>query len=130
MQFVADLEPWTFVGFALLSMLVGASFAAVNQGLVALLGGTGRFIAMLAAVIGLGAGIISTVPGVFDDALGFLPLSAAQTALSGVVEGSGGVGGSVVGLVLWLLFGLLLTVAAIARRRVTTVRALRRPAEA
>ncbi|KQQ06259.1 MULTISPECIES: YhgE/Pip domain-containing protein [unclassified Rathayibacter] len=130
MQFVADLEPWTFVGFALLSMLVGASFAAVNQGLVALLGGTGRFIAMLAAVIGLGAGIISTVPGVFDDALGFLPLSAAQTALSGVVEGSGGVGGSVVGLVLWLVFGLLLTVAAIARRRVTTVRALRRPVEA
>ncbi|MWV59105.1 YhgE/Pip domain-containing protein [Rathayibacter sp. VKM Ac-2754] len=130
MQFVADLEPWTFVGFTLLSMLVGASFAAVNQGLVALLGGTGRFIAMLAAVIGLGAGIISTVPGVFDDALGFLPLSAAQTALSGVVEGSGGVGGSVVGLVIWLLFGLLLTVAAIARRRVVSVRALRRPAEA
>jgi putative membrane protein len=102
----------------------------VNQGLVALLGGLGRFVSMVAAVIGLGAGIISTVPGVFDDALAFLPLSAAQNALAGVVEGTGGVGAAVVGLLIWLLFGLLLTVAAIARRRVTSVRALTRPVEA
>jgi putative membrane protein len=85
---------------------------------------------MVAAVIGLGAGIISTVPGLFVDTFGFLPLAAAQNALAGVVEGTGGVAGAVVGLVVWLLFGLLLTVAAIARKRVTSVRALRRPVEA
>lgn len=130
MSGVAGLDAGTWVGFALLSMLAGASFAAVNQGLVALFGGIGRFVSMLAAVIGLGAGIISTVPTVFDDALGFLPLSAAQDALAGVVEGTGGVGGAVVALVVWLVFGLLLTVAAIARRRVTSVRELRRPVEA
>ena len=107
-----------------------AKIAAVNQGLVALLGGIGRFLAMVAAVIALGAGIISTVPGLFDDVLGFLPLSAAQNALSGVVEGTDGTAGAVVGLVIWLLFGLLLTVAAIARRRVVSVRALHRTAEA
>ena len=49
-------------------------------------------------VIALGAGIISTVPGLFDDVLGFLPLSAAQNALSGVVEGTDGTAGAVVGL--------------------------------
>ncbi|PPF11250.1 MULTISPECIES: YhgE/Pip domain-containing protein [unclassified Rathayibacter] len=130
MSGVAGLEPGRWVGFALLAMLTGASFAAVNQGLVALLGGIGRFLAMVAAVIALGAGIISTVPGLFDDVLGFLPLSAAQNALSGVVEGTDGTAGAVVGLVIWLLFGLLLTVAAIARRRVVSVRALHRTAEA
>ncbi|KZX19720.1 ABC-2 family transporter protein [Rathayibacter tanaceti] len=130
MSSVAGLDPGRWVGFALLSMLAGASFATVNQGLVALLGGIGRFLSMVAAVIGLGAGIISTVPGLFDDVLGFLPLSAAQNALSGVVEGTEGTAGAVVGLVIWLLFGLLLTVAAIARRRVTSVRSLRRTAEA
>ncbi|AZZ53277.1 hypothetical protein C1I64_15390 [Rathayibacter festucae DSM 15932] len=130
MSAVASLDLVTWFGFAALAMLAGASFAAVNQGLVALLGGLGRFVSMVAAVIGLGAGIISTVPGVFDDALAFLPLSAAQNALAGVVEGTGGVGAAVVGLLIWLLFGLLLTVAAIARRRVTSVRALTRPVEA
>ncbi|NRG42007.1 YhgE/Pip domain-containing protein [Rathayibacter sp. VKM Ac-2835] len=130
MSAVAGLDLVTWFGFAALAMLAGASFAAVNQGLVALLGGLGRFVSMVAAVIGLGAGIISTVPGVFDDALAFLPLSAAQNALAGVVEGTGGVGAAVVGLLIWLLFGLLLTVAAIARRRVTSVRALTRPVEA
>ncbi|QHF22542.1 hypothetical protein GTU73_00005, partial [Rathayibacter sp. VKM Ac-2804] len=130
MSAVAGLDLVTWFGFAALAMLAGASFAAVNQGLVALLGGLGRFVSMVAAVIGLGAGIISTVPGVFDDALGFLPLSAAQNALAGVVEGTGGVAAAVVGLLIWLLFGLLLTVAAIARRRVTSVRALTRPVEA
>lgn len=130
MSNVAGLEPGRWVGFAMLSMLAGASFAAVNQGLVALLGGVGRFLSMVAAVIALGAGIISTVPGLFTDVLGFLPLSAAQNALSGVVEGTEGTAGAVVGLVVWLLFGLLLTVVAIARRRVTSVRALRRTAEA
>ncbi|MCJ1698111.1 YhgE/Pip domain-containing protein [Rathayibacter festucae] len=130
MSAVASLDLVTWFGFAALAMLAGASFAAVNQGLVALLGGLGRFVSMVAAVIGLGAGIISTVPGVFDDALAFLPLSAAQNALAGVVEGTGGVGAAVVGLLIWLLFGLLLTVAAIARKRVTSVRALTRPVEA
>ncbi|MCJ1703041.1 YhgE/Pip domain-containing protein [Rathayibacter sp. VKM Ac-2926] len=130
MSAVASLDLVTWFGFAALAMLAGASFAAVNQGLVALLGGLGRFVSMVAAVIGLGAGIISTVPGVFDDALAFLPLSAAQNALAGVVEGTGGVAAAVVGLLIWLLFGLLLTVAAIARRRVTSVRALTRPVEA
>ena len=130
MSAVAGLDLVTWFGFAALAMLAGASFAAVNQGLVALLGGLGRFVSMVAAVIGLGAGIISTVPGVFDDALAFLPLSAAQNALAGVVEGTGGVAAAVVGLLIWLLFGLLLTVAAIARRRVTSVRALSRPAAA
>ena len=45
-------------------------------------------------------------------------------------HGTGGAGAAVVGLLIWLLFGLLLTVAAIARRRVTSVRALTRPVEA
>lgn len=121
MAFVAGMDLATWLGFTLMSMLAGAAFASVNQGLVALLGGIGRFISMIVVVFSLGAGIISTAPSVFDDVLAFVPLSTALDGMQAIVNGTGGAARSAVVLVIWALFGLALTVAAIARRRVLTV---------
>ncbi|NQX25819.1 YhgE/Pip domain-containing protein [Microbacteriaceae bacterium VKM Ac-2854] len=121
MAFVAGMDLGTWLGFTLMSMLAGAAFASVNQGLVALLGGIGRFISMIVVVFSLGAGIISTAPSVFDDVLAFVPLSTALDGMQAIVNGTGGAARAAVVLVIWALFGLALTVAAIARRRALTV---------
>jgi len=100
-----------------LSALAGASFAAINQGLAGLLGGVGRFVAMLAAVITLAAGLVSTVPAVFDSIVAVLPLGAALDALGAIINGTGGAASGIVALVLWLAFGLVLSIFGVARRR-------------
>jgi putative membrane protein len=54
-------------------VLAGVAFAAVNQALVAVLGGIGRWLAAVIGVAALGAGIISTLPGWLAAIAGFLP---------------------------------------------------------
>ena len=80
MQFALSLDVGHWFGFAGIAAVAGIAFAAVNQGLVALLGGVGRFVSMLVVVITLASGIISTVPGFFTAAMQWLPTSAAITA--------------------------------------------------
>jgi putative membrane protein len=77
-------------------------------------------------VVGLAAAVISTVPGVFDAVLDATPLATALDGLQAVVNGTGGVGGAVVGLVLWAVAGLAPTTVAVARRRVVPARRLTR----
>lgn len=113
-----DLSPGGWVEFAVVAMLAGVAFAAVNQGLVAVLGGVGRFVSVVIAVVGLATAVISTVPAVMIQLSGVLPLNAALEGLQGVVIGDGGVGGAIVLLLVWTLFGLALTMAAVARKRV------------
>ncbi|GIG29844.1 hypothetical protein [Cellulomonas marina] len=113
-----SLAPGGWVTLAVLCALTGVAFAAVNQGLVAVLGGIGRFVSVLVAVVGLATAVVSTVPGVLDAVFGVLPLAASLRGLQGVVNGSGGVGGAAAVLVVWTLLGLALTTAAVARRRV------------
>jgi putative membrane protein len=48
----------------------------------------------------------------------------ALTGLQAVVNGTGAVGGAVVGLVLWTVAGLALTTVAVARRHVVPARRL------
>jgi putative membrane protein len=112
-----SLTPGGWVAFAALAALVGVVFAAVNQGLVAAFRGTGRFVAVIVAVVGLATAVVSTVPRLLDDVAGVLPIAPARDALRGVVTG-GGVGGPVVLLLVWAAIGLALTTAAVARRRV------------
>jgi putative membrane protein len=127
MAFAVDLSVGGWVAFTALAVLAGVAFAAVNQGLVALLGGVGRFVSVVVAVVGLAAAVISTVPAVFDAVVAATPLATALDGLQAVVNDSGGVGGAVVGLVLWMLAGLALTTVAVARRRVVPVRRLTQP---
>lgn len=122
---VLEVTAAASVGFLAFAALAGAAFAAVNQGLAGLLGGIGRFLSMLVAVVALAAGIVSTVPPVFDAVLDVLPLTAAIDGLRAIAEGSAGAGPAVAALVAWLLLGLALTVLAVARRRSAPLGALR-----
>ena len=121
MQFALGLDPAHWLGFAGVAVLAGVAFAAVNHGLVALLGGVGQFLSMLVVVITLASGLVSTVPSLFDGVMQWLPTSPAITALQGVVASTDGVWRGVGGLLLWAAFGFLLALAAVARRRIVGV---------
>ncbi|MFF1572349.1 YhgE/Pip family protein [Leifsonia sp. NPDC058292] len=121
MQFALSLDAGHWFGFAGVAALAGVAFAAVNHGLVALLGGVGRFISMLVVVITLASGIVSTVPGFFDSVMAWLPTSTAIVAFRGVVESTDGVWRGIGGLLLWAAFGFALALIAVARKRIVRV---------
>ena len=56
-----DWGQWSL--FAALCVLAGVAFAAVNQALVAVFGGAGRWLAALVGVLAVATGVVSTVPG-------------------------------------------------------------------
>jgi len=121
MQFALSLDGGHWFGFAGVAALAGVAFAAVNHGLVALLGGIGRFISMLVVVITLASGIVSTVPAFFNSAMQLLPTSTAITAFRGVVESSDDVWRGIGGLLLWTVFGFVLALIAVARKRIVRI---------
>lgn len=120
MQPAMQLSVGAWFGFAGVAAAAAVCFAAVNHGLVALLGGIGRFLAMLAVVVTLASGIVSTAPGFFDGAMAWMPTSPAVTALQGMVDGSAGVWRGLGGLLIWAAVGFGLALAAVARRRIVT----------
>ncbi|KGM00446.1 hypothetical protein Q760_08815, partial [Cellulomonas cellasea DSM 20118] len=118
MAFALDLSPAGWTAFFAVAVLAGVAFAAVNQGLVAVLGGVGRFASVVIAVVGLAGAVVSTVPALVEHVFAALPLSAALDGLQGVVTGQGGAGGAIAALLVWALAGLAASTAAVARRRV------------
>jgi len=123
-EIVAAYDPARWWGFAGVAVLAGIAFAAVNQSLVAVLGGIGRWISAVVGVAALGAGIISTLPGWLATIAGFLPTSAAATALLG----ADGVGSAIAALTVWAVLALIATTLAVTARRTTSVRAVLAPA--
>ena len=118
MAFALDLSPAGWAAFFAVAVLAGVAFAAVNQGLVAVLGGVGRFVSVVIAVVGLAGAVVSTVPPLVEHLFTALPLSAALDGLQGVVTGQGGAGGAIAALLVWTLVGLGASTGAVARRRV------------
>ena len=123
-EIVAKYDPSRWWGFAGVAVLAGIAFAAVNQALVAVLGGIGRWISAVVGVAALGAGIISTLPGWLATIAGFLPTSSAATALLG----EDGVGSAIAALLVWTVLALIATTLAVTTRRTTSVRAVLAPA--
>ncbi len=123
-QVVASYEGGTWWAFAGLCVLAGVAFAAVNQSLVAVFGGAGRWIAALIGVLAVATGIVSTVPGVLSAIAGVMPTAPAYHAMVGVLAASGGVGAGVVGLLVWAGLAFIATTLAVARRRTISARAL------
>lgn len=117
-----DWGDWSI--FAGVSILAGVAFAAVNQALVAVFSGAGRWIAALIGVLAVATGIVSTVPGVLTAIDTVLPISPAYNAMLGALTGSGGVGAGVAGLLIWGGLAFVATILAIAARRTTTARAI------
>lgn len=121
-QFVAEYslaDWWVFAGTAIVT---GIAFAAVHQALIAALGGTGRWLAALAAVLAVATGIISTVPGWLISLASALPTAPAVTALIGTE----GAASALVGVLVWGALALIVTIVATTARRTTSARALLR----
>jgi len=124
MQVALRLSVGDWFALAGVSVLAGVAFAAVVQGIVAVLGNGGRLLVALMAVVVLAAGLISTAPVILTDLAALLPLDAASRAVSAIITGSGSVGSAIGSLVLWGLIGFALSTAAVISRRTVRVRQL------
>jgi putative membrane protein len=106
---------WAFAGTA---VLAGVAFAAVNQALVAVLGGAGRWIAALVGVVAVATGLISTVPEWLASIGAALPTAPAFT---GLIAANGS---AITGLIVWGVLSLVVTTIVVALRRTTSARAV------
>ncbi|MCR2783721.1 MULTISPECIES: YhgE/Pip family protein [unclassified Microbacterium] len=129
-QLAADYDGGQWSLFAVLCMLAGVAFAAVNQALVAVFGGAGRWAAALVGVLAIATGIVSTAPGVLSSIASLMPTAPAYQALLGALASTGGVGAAVVGLLTWAVLAFLATTIAVASRRTISARAVLQPAAA
>lgn len=125
-QVAASYSWGDWLAFTGLAMLAGVAFAAVNQALVAVFRGVGRWVAALVAVLVIATGVVSTVPGWLTSIAGLMPTAPADQAMLGVLAGAGGVGSGVVGLCVWAVLAFLVTVLAVARHRTVPARTLLR----
>ncbi|GAB2843727.1 YhgE/Pip domain-containing protein [Microbacterium insulae] len=118
---------WVFAG---VSVVAGIAFAAVNQALVAVFGGAGRWISALIGVLAVATGVVSTVPGVLSGVAALMPTSPAYNGMLAALTETGGVGAALVGLAVWAVLAFGATVLAVARKRTTSAAALLRTAPA
>lgn len=105
---------WTFAGIA---VVAGIAFAAVNQALVAVFGGAGRWISALIGVLAVATGVVSTVPGVLTTIASLMPTTPAYQAMLAALTAAGGLGAALVGMIVWAALAFVATVIAVARRR-------------
>ncbi|MDE0546168.1 YhgE/Pip domain-containing protein [Microbacterium sp. C7(2022)] len=112
---------WVFAGVC---VVAGVAFAAVNQALVAALGGAGRWVAAIIGVLAVATGIVSTVPGALSDIAALMPTAPAYNGMLAALTSVGGVGSALVGLAIWAAIGLAVTILVVARRRSVNARAL------
>jgi putative membrane protein len=121
-----DWGDWAL--FALVCIAAGVAFAAVNQALVAVFGGVGRWIAAIVGALAVAANIVSTVPPFLAGLASLLPTSPAYSAMLGALASSGGVGAGIVALAVWALIALIVTTLVVVRRRTASLRAAAQPA--
>ncbi|MFK4835699.1 YhgE/Pip family protein [Microbacterium sp. ZW T2_14] len=114
-------EWWALFG---VSVVAGIAFAAVNQALVAVFGGAGRWISALIGVLTVATGVVSTVPGVLSSVAGLMPTSPAYNGMLAALTSTAGLGAALAGLVIWTVLALVATMIVVARRRSTSARAL------
>ncbi|NYE21261.1 YhgE/Pip domain-containing protein [Microbacterium immunditiarum] len=117
-----DLAEWSI--FAAICVAAGVAFAAVNQALVAVFGGAGRWIAALVGVLAVATGVVSTVPGLLSDVAALMPTAPAYNAMLGALTEASGVGAGLAGLAIWSLLAFAATLVAVSRRRSVSAKAL------
>jgi putative membrane protein len=117
-----DWADWSV--FAGVAIAAGIAFAAVNQALVAVFGGAGRWISALIGVLAVATGVVSTVPGVLSSIASLMPTAPAYNGMLAALTSASGVGAALAGLAIWSVLALLATIIAVARRRTTSAREL------
>lgn len=117
-----DAGQW--LGFLGLSLVAGIAFSLVNQGLSALFGGFGRFLAFVVLVVAFAIGVISTAPPLLQAIGDASPVGALFAGFQAIATGTSGAGGATALLIVWGLGGLALTAFAVARERRTITAAI------
>ncbi|MFJ4044321.1 YhgE/Pip domain-containing protein [Microbacterium sp. NPDC089987] len=117
-QLVTQYDAATWWGFAGFAVAAGIAFAAINQALVAVLGGIGRWISALVGVLAFATSLISTVPDWLARLGAAMPTAPA---LSGLIEPSGA---AFAGLVVWAVLSLGVATIVAATRRTTSAKAV------
>ncbi|GGD87129.1 YhgE/Pip domain-containing protein [Microbacterium murale] len=117
-QFVASYDAAAWWAFAGTAVVAGIAFAAVNQALVALFGGIGRWVSALIGVVAVATGLISTVPGWLASIGQALPTAPAFT---GLIAANGS---ALASLVVWGVLSLIATTLIVAVRRTTSAKAV------
>lgn len=110
--------------FAAMCVAAGVAFAAVNQALVALLGGAGRWVSALIGALALATGVVSTVPGVLSQVAQLMPTMPAYNAMLAALGPATGVSAGVAGMLIWTLLALGATTLAVTRRRTVSAKAV------
>lgn len=119
-QLAAGYDAAAWWAFAGLAVVAGISFAAVNQALVAVFGGAGRWASALVGVLAVATGVVSTVPGVLASVAALMPTTPAYSSLLAALTSAGGLGAGLVGMILWAALAFVATTIAVARRRTAT----------
>jgi len=123
-QFGLELSGQKWLAVAGVLVLAGLTFVVINHALVGWLGGIGRAVSLLLAVLTAAAALIGSAPGVFAALRPFSPLTPALDAVRAIVTESSGAVTSTLTLVGWLLMALVASSIAVARRRTTTLKAV------
>ena len=93
-----DAGQW--LGFFALAVVAGAAFALVIQGLSALLGGFGRFLAFALLAVAFAIGVVSTAPPLLQAIGDASPIGALFAGFQAAAMGVSGVGAALGALVL------------------------------
>ncbi|MEU1971167.1 YhgE/Pip family protein [Microbacterium sp. NPDC019599] len=117
-----DFAEWSV--FAGICVAAGVAFAAVNQALVAVFGGAGRWISALVGAFLIATGVVSTVPPLLASIAALLPTAPAYNGMVAALTAAGGVGAGLAGLAIWGVLAFVVTTLAVARRRTITARTL------
>lgn len=117
-----DAAQWSV--FAGLCVAAGVVFAAVNQALVAVFGGAGRWIAALVGALLIATGVVSTVPSAIASIASLMPTAPAYNGMVAALTSASGVGAGLAGLAIWGVLAFIATVLAVARRRTVSARTL------
>ena len=117
-QFVTSYDAATWWAFAGTAVLAGVAFAAVNQALVAIFGGIGRWVSALVGVVAVATGLISTVPDWLASIGAALPTSSA---FAGLITADGAAAAA---LVVWAVLSLVATTTVVTLRRTTSAKAV------
>ncbi len=102
-------------------LITALAFVMVNHALVAWLGGLGRLISIVFAVVTTAISLGPATDGILSWLRAFSPLTPALDAVRAVVTESGAATTSTLTVVGWLIIGLAASAIAITRRRTTTL---------
>lgn len=111
---------WAVVGFV---ALVAVTAAVVNHTLVLWLGGAGRILSVVVAVLAVVSSLSAATPALLGGVRPFLPLTPAVDGLRNLLLADPA-GPQVALLLVWLTGAVLASLLGVARRRTTTAQAL------